>query len=213
MKKHSVFPSMLFFALGMLCGTLALVATLYFLQEPVCLWSVPDNAVSCVQNLMDGICQSDYESVSREIQGHPDLGLDKQPDDAIAALLWEAYQSTCSYQFEGDMYSTENGLAQDVRFEALDVNAVLARAGELWPERLTSELDSMSSTASVYDENGNLKEELIRRVLLSTMEQVLQQDAPMARTNLTLQLTYQDKQWLVKPDSLLLKIICGGITA
>ncbi len=71
----------------------------------------------------------------------------------------------------------------------------------------------MDSTNSVYDESGNLKEELIRQILLAAIEQVLQQDAPMAQTNLTLQLTYQNNQWLVKSDGSLLKIICGGIAA
>lgn len=213
MKKQSVFPAILFFTLGTLCGTLAVAATLFSLQKPVCLWRVPDKAVSCAQKLMDGICQSDYDSVSRQIQGHPDLGLEKEPDDAIAARLWEAYQATCSYRFDGDMYSTETGLAQDVQFEALDLNAVLARTEAIWPELLASQLDSMDSTNSVYDESGNLKEELIRQILLAAIEQVLQQDAPMAQTNLTLQLTYQNNQWLVKSDGSLLKIICGGIAA
>lgn len=213
MKKHSAFPSILFFAFGTLCGTLAVAAVFFSLQKPVCLWRVPDKAVSCAQKLMDSICQSDYDGVSRQIQGHPDLGLEQQPDDAIVALLWKAYQTTCSYQFDGDMYSTETGLAQDVQFEALDLNEVLARAGALWPELLAARLDSVGSTNSAYDESGNYKEELIRQVLLTAIEQVLQQNAPMAQTNLTLQLTYQNNQWLVKSDGMLLKIICGGIAA
>lgn len=213
MKKQSAFPSILFFILGILCGTLAVTAALFSLQKPVHLWRVPDKAVSCVQKLMDSICQSDYAGVSQQIQGHPDLGLEKQSDDPITARLWEAYQQTCAYQFSGDMYSTETGLAQDVRFEALDLNAVLERTEALWPELLTLRLNSVDSTNAVYDESGNLKEELIRQVLLEAIEQVLQQDLPMTQTDLTLRLTYQNKQWLVKSDDLLLKIICGGAAA
>lgn len=213
MKKQSLFPSILFVTLGTLCAVLALGAALIFLEKPACLWEVPDEAVSCAQELMDCICRSDYSGVSQQLQGHPDLGLDQQHEDAITAMLWQAYQSGCSYRFDGEMYSTETGLAQNVQFEALDLNMVLERAGALWPELLSAQLDSMESTNSVYDENGNLKEEVIRQALFSAVEQVLQQDLPMTRTDLTLGLVYQDHQWLIKSDGVLLKIICGGIAA
>lgn len=213
MKKATRISPLLFFLLGTLCGALALAAVFLSLQKPACLWKVPQNAISCTQKLMESICQGDYNGVSTQIQGNPDLGLDEQSSDAITVLLWEAYQASCAYQFDGDMYSTKTGLAQDVQFEALDLNEVLARAQVLWPELLASRLKSMSNTNSVYDEEGNFKDEFIHQVLLAAIQQVLAQDPPMVQTGLTLQLTYQNNQWRVKSDGLLLKIICGGIAA
>ena len=130
----------------------------------------------------------------------------------MGVLLWEAYCSSCSYTLVGDPYATETGLAQDVRFEALNLESVMASVDTLAKELFLQGIESAGDISAIYDSDGNYREDYIRDTLLAAAQKALEDNSQMTETELTLQLTHQDGQWLVNADQALLRVICGGIT-
>lgn len=211
MKKAKHFLPMLLLLLGCAVGAVSIALALLSLNRMPLLWQVPEEAALCTQNLMEAICEGDYTAASSQLAGAPDLGLDKASQSAVEQLLWEAYQDSCAFQKIGSLYVTETGLAQDVQFESLDLAAVLADTKLLWPQLLTSYVEAADSNNDIYDENGEFTDKIIQQTLLEAAQQALTQTCAAVRTDLTLQLVYENGHWQVKPTDTLLNII-GGIT-
>ena len=203
---------LIFGLLGVLTAAAAVTAALRSLNAPPYLLKAPESASDCAVNLMQCICQGDYLQAEQYLQGTPDLELNRSPEDPVGVLLWDAYTSSSSYTLIGGLYATETGLAQDVRFEALDLDAVMKSMDTLAKELFTAGIESAEDTSSVYDKEGNYREDFIQDTLLSAARQALADNSQMTETELTLQLNRQDGQWLVTADQALLRIICGGIT-
>ena len=213
MKKPVRFLSSLFIILGCLTGAIAIALALFSLNRPPYLWKVPEDAASCTQSLMDAICAGDYSTAAAQLEGTPDLGLDGTFQSEVGQLLWDAYRESCSYQSVGELYATETGLAQDISFEALNLEAVLADAKERWTRLFTAQADAAEDSNALYDENGEFKNELIQQTLLEAVRQALAQSTARTHTSLTLQLVYSDSRWQVKPTGELLNAIGGGVIA
>lgn len=203
---------LIFGLLGVLTAAAAVTAALRSLNAPPYLLEAPESASDCADNLMQCICQGDYLQAEQYLQGTPDLELNHSPEDPVGVLLWDAYTSSSSYTLVGGLYATETGLAQDVRFEALDLDAVMKSMDTLAKELFTAGIESAEDTSAIYDKGGNYREDFIQDTLLSAARQALADNSQMTETELTLQLTHQDGQWLVTADQALLRIICGGIT-
>lgn len=203
---------LIFGLLGVLTAAAAVTAALRSLNAPPYLLEAPESASDCADNLMQCICQGDYLQAEQYLQGTPDLELNRSPEDPVGVLIWDAYTSSSSYTLIGGLYATETGLAQDVRFEALDLDAVMKSMDTLAKELFTAGIESAEDTSSVYDKEGNYREDFIQDTLLSAARQALADNSQMTETELTLQLNRQDGQWLVTADQALLRIICGGIT-
>lgn len=203
---------LIFGLLGVLTAAAAVTAAIRSLNAPPYLLEAPESASDCADNLMQCICQGDYLQAEQYLQGTPDLELNRSPEDPVGVLLWDAYTSSSSYTLIGGLYATETGLAQDVRFEALDLDAVMKSMDTLAKELFTAGIESAEDTSAVYDKEGNYREDFIQDTLLSAARQALADNSQMTETELTLQLTHQDGQWLVTADQALLRIICGGIT-
>ena len=117
---------------------------------------------------------------------------------------------SCSYELSGTPYAAEDGLAQDVLFRTMDLEAVLADAKELYAPLLSAEAEA---SESAYGEDGNIRDELIQSALQKALQQALEQENGEKRTSLTLQLVYSEGHWKVKPTDDLLSVICGGVIA
>lgn len=205
-----IFP-VLFGILGALCAVGSVTAALRSIDKPPFLVEAPDSASDCAEQLMQSICRGSYEETAKLLLGEPDLELNRAPEDPVGVLLWDAYTASCSYTLEGSLYPTETGLAQDVHFEALDLEAVLESMNVLAKEIFTARMESAEDTSAIYDKEGNYREDFINDALLAAARQALEEHSRTVETELTLQLSRQDGQWLVTADQALLRVICGGI--
>lgn len=211
MRRSVCLLSYFLIFLGVVVGVATLALVLSSLNLPPFLWKIPENAISCTKNLMDAICAGDYSTAAAQLEGTPDLGLDGTSQSEVGQLLWDAYRESCSYQCVGELYATETGLAQDISFEALNLEAVLANVKDRWMQLFTALVDAAEDSSTLYDENGEFKNELIQQTLLEAVRQTLAQSTERTHTNLTLQLVYSDSQWQVRPTDALLNVICGVI--
>ena len=212
MKIRIRILSLIFGLLGVLTAAVAVTAALRSLNGLPYLLQSPQSASECADGLMQCICQGDYAQARQYLQGSPDLELNRDPADPVGVLLWNAYCTGSSYTLVGTPYATETGLAQDVRFTALDLAAVMQSMDSLAKELFTEGIDSAQDPSAIYDSEGNYRDDFIQNTLLAAARKALEENSRMTETELTLQLTHQDGQWLVTADQALLRIICGGIT-
>ena len=178
--------------------------------DPV-LTAPPDEAQNTVLAFMDAVCDADYDQVSSHISGNPSLGLDREPADAVGALLWNAYTESLSYSVVGDCYATDNGLAQKVTLTGLDITSVTAVLRERSQALLEQRVKEAEDAAEIYDENNEYREDFVMAVLYDAAVEALKNDTQEMTMEFTVNLVYENDRWQVVSDNDLLDAISGGI--
>ena len=141
MKLSRFFSGLfLYIALGLMMLALFLV-----MAKPgtsPTLLSPAQDAQDQVVQMMDALCQGDFPAVEQYLLDQPSLGVDRKPEDAAGALIWDAFVGSFSYALSGDCYATDTGVAQDITLTYLDISSVtanLAQRSEAHLERLQKE--------------------------------------------------------------------------
>lgn len=164
-----------------------------------------------VNAFVEAVRACDYPAVSALLYGTPELGMDRQAADDVGILFWEAMESSRSCELTGRCYATDTGLAWDAQIECLDLRSVTANLRERAQTLLEQRVAAAEDTSEVYDENNEYREEFVMEVLYDAACQALEEDAETITYTFTLNLTYADGQWWIKPESSLLSAISGGI--
>ena len=178
--------------------------------EPV-LVSEPVEAVDHVVALMDAVVSCDYEKASGLIYGNPALGLDREPEDQVGTLLWDAFAKSQSYELKGGCTANDSGLAQQVVFTYLDIDSVTANLADRSDALLKARIEAAEDTDEIYDANNEYREDVVMDVLEKAVKTALKRDAKNISVELTLNLIYRDGQWWIVADHALLNAISGGI--
>ena len=182
----------------------------YMDSNPILL-TPPDVAKSKVIMLMNAVCDGDYEEASRSIYGTPSLGVDREAGSEAGVLIWDAFSSSISYELVGECYTTDQGLAQDIRITCLDITSVTEqlrqRAQSLLERRVAEAVD----VSEIYDENNEYREDFVMDVLHDAVVDALAEDARSMTAELTVNLMYENGSWWVIADEALLDAISGGI--
>ncbi|MBR3973475.1 MAG: hypothetical protein IKJ99_05955 [Oscillospiraceae bacterium] len=168
-----------------------------------------DQAQAQVVSVMDALCQGDFEGAGQLMLGQPQLGLDREPAEAMGKLLWDAYVDSLSYELAGDYYTTEKGLAQKVQVTCLDWNSVTVGLHDATVKLLEQRVENAEDYDLIYDENDQYREEFLMAAVYDAAAALLK-NAEMKTLELTLNLSYQDGQWWVVADNGLLDVISGG---
>lgn len=190
--------------------TLALIVTeLAVWSQPV-LIKTPEDAANRLKMLLESVGKNDYATVSQCLAGNPDLGMDRQPDSAVGQLLWQRYTESFTYRLEGSIHTTEAGLAQNVAVEYLDIQGIMSGLNQRTNELLKKRVAEAERPADVYDEEFNLREDVVMDVLLEAVEEALRENPQTVREVVTVSLVQQDGQWWVLADSALLGMISGN---
>lgn len=178
--------------------------------DPVLL-SPPDEAQTRVLEFMDAVCASDYDRASQYLSGNPSLGLDREANDEVGQLLWDAYTSSLSYSVVGECHATDDGLAQKVSVTGLDITSVTSVLKDRSQTLLEQRVAEAEDADDVYDENNDYREDFVMQVLYDAASQALKKDAQEKTVEFTVNLVYQNNEWLVVVDNELLNAISGGI--
>ena len=177
------------------------------LDAPPVLVEAPEAATTQALGMMDAVCSGDYATVAQVLYGQPDLGMDRQPADAVAQLFYEAYARSLSYTVLRDCYATSGGVALDVRVTALDIDALLPQLRQQAQVLLEQRVEEAGEIAEIYDENGEYRQTLVEEVLHTAAESVLKQGSSMRSTDLTLECVFENGQWWILPAGTLLDVI------
>ena len=203
--------SAIFVMVGIAAATAAIYLALNNRTADPVLLMPPEEAKHQVTGLMDAVCSGDYAAASTYLQGQPGLGVDREATDEVGILIWEAFCDSMTYELVGECYATADGLAQNVTITCLDVTSVTAVLKERSQAMLQQRVDEAENPDEVYDENFQYREDFVMEVLYDAACKALEEDATTITAELTLNLTYQDGQWWIIADKLLLDAISGGI--
>ncbi len=178
--------------------------------EPVLL-SQPDSAHEQVVEMMDAFCAGDYAAAQKKFYGTTELGMEREPEDEVGVLIWDAFQSSMSYELVGELYATDSGLSQNIRITTMDISAITAELKDTVKPLLEERVLNAEDTEEIYDENREYRDEFVEKVLCEATENAIAANTSTVETELTLNLVYANGQWWVVASDGLLKAVSGGI--
>lgn len=210
MKITKLFSG-LFAALGVMTMLVTAVVSLSSLNRMPQLLTPPEAALAQSEAVMEAVAQGDYTAAGNRMYGQPSLGVDRDPADAVGVLIWDAFVDSFTYEFTGDCYATDSGLARNVTVTTLDISSVTANLKARSEALLEQRVAQAEDVTEIYDQDNNYREEFVMQVLYDATVQALQEDAAYLTQELTVNLVYQQEQWWVMPEQPLLRAISGGI--
>ena len=203
--------SLIFVIIGIAAAVAAVNLSLSNQDADPVLLSPPEEAKLQVVGLMDAVCDGDFAGASTYLYGQPNLGVDRDPSDPVGVLIWNAFLDSMSYELVGDCYGTEQGLAQNVTFNYMDITSVTAVLKDRSWTVLEKRVDEAEDLYDVYDKNMQYREDFVRDVLYDAAEEALKTDAKMMSVDVTVNMIYQNDAWWITADRSLLDAISGGI--
>ena len=160
---------------------------------------------------MEAVCAGDYNAAGQFMLGTPDFGAEEKPEDELGLLLWNAYMGSMNYSLEGDCYTTEEGLAQDITFTYLDITSITRNLRQRSQALMEQRVAEATDMTEIYDSNNEYREDFVMAVLYDTAEDALREDARTVTVTVTVNMKYQDGSWWILPETELLDAISGGI--
>lgn len=179
--------------------------------EPVLL-EVPEEAALQAEKLMESLCGGNFAEAQTLLYGTPDLGADRDPTDAVGAMVWEAYVRSLDYELVGELYATDAGIAQKVKFIHMELDTVTAQLGRRARALLNEAMASAEDVSQLYDENNEYREALVMDVLREAARQALEEDVRYGYQVFPVHMVYEEGQWLAVADREFWKAVSGGIS-
>ena len=208
--KQTKLLSAVFAAVGVVIAMAGVALCLSCRDAAPVLAAVPQDAKQCADDLMNALSRGDYESAGDLLYGTPDLGVGREAADEVGVLIWDAFEDSIEYEFTGDFYATDTGIARDVTITTLDITSVTQTLRERSQTLLERRVQNAENVSQVYDENNDYREDFVMDVLFDAAYQSLQEDARNVTRDVTLKLVYRQGSWWVLPDPTLLAAISGG---
>lgn len=202
--------AMLFALLAVATAGMGIYAALRNIDAEPVLVEVPMAAREQALTMMEDLCRGDYDAVSRVLYGQPNLGMDRDPADAVGLLVFNAYQQSLEYVLQRDCYVTDKGIAVDVSVTFLDVSSVTANLRQRTAMLLEEYVNQTEDPSLIYAAGGEYREDFVMEVLYDAATQALAEDGKTLGADLTLECVFENGQWWVVPTDELMKVIgCG----
>ena len=171
----------------------------------------PEAARNQVVTMLDALCAGEYDTVSACLYGNPGLGMDREIQDEVGRLFWDALMDSFSYEIHSDFHATDSGVAMDIQITALDIDSVTVNLRQRTQNLLEERIAQAENTSDIYDENNDFREDFVMAALYDAACDALEEDADTVSWEITLNLVYGDGQWWIVPEQELLQAISGGI--
>ena len=195
---------------GIAFAVLGIVLALSCYQSAPVMMKQPAQAKDTVNGFMSSVCDGDFAGAAQMIQGIPDLGVLEESSDPVGVIIWEAYWESARFELIGDCYATDTGVAQTVSFTRLDVSSMTEHLREHSMAILQERVAQAADPSEIYDENNEYREDLVMSILEEAAQQIIREDSVMVTTELTVNLCYEDGQWMVAADKELMDQLFFG---
>lgn len=215
MRKHRVMSrlAVLLASLGAAACTAAVIAAVSFCRGTVpVLLAAPEEATRCAEQLMTAICDGDFAEAETLLYGQPDLGADRIPEDPVEQMIWKAYLNSLDYELVGELYPSDTGLVQDVKFISLELDSVTANLDKRAQEGLNEAIAAAEEVSQLYDEDNEYRKDLVQEILQEATRAALEEDVRYTYQILPLQLICSHGQWYAVADKTWMNAVSGGIT-
>jgi len=210
-KRKTGFFSGIFGVLGVSFAALGIILALTNTKTEPVLVEQPQAAMDRVGTMLDALCQGDYDTVTGCLYGTPVLGLDRDPQDPVGQLFWQALTDSYTYELQGDFHATDSGVAVDATIRVMDLNSVTANLRQRAQNLLEERIAQAEDTSEIYDSNNEYREDFVMGALYDAALAALEEDAQTISWDVTLNLIYKDGQWWIMPEQELLQAISGGV--
>ena len=206
-KKHIKF----FWAiLAVVLSAAALIFTIVGANAGTLLAKADGDPQEYAVKFMDSITDSDYESAYSLLKGYSSLGLENEPADEAAALMYKALKESYSYSLTGDCIVDQLQARQQIQFTYLNLPATEDDIQIRTMEELKNIVDTRS-TSQVYDSDNNYLPEVAKEAYTSAVKAVLTNpEKYYTSTGIQLQLEYNGEGWFVIPAESLLLALSGN---
>lgn len=181
------------------------------LNSDVKVLEMPAGAVECSDALGTALQAEDLTAAAQVMYGQPELGADRVPENGEVALIWDAFLGSLSFEYKGECYATQKGIARDAAVTAMDIPSVTEQLSQRAHALLTAKVEAATDMAELYDENNNFREDLVNEVVSQALVQALAEDAKTVTLDVTVELICRDGQWWAVPDDALLQLLSGGM--
>lgn len=199
------------FCLGFLAAALTLCTVRYAMSaEPQILES--PTAAATASQFLDAVCRGDDETASALLYGNPSFGTEPETASPAAQQLWNAYRDSLKYEFSGECYATNSGVAMDVTLQSLDIPALLGSLESRVQTLLDQKTNSAKGSAQLFDEDGNLRAGEADEILSDALVLALGRQMPLKEQTITLSLTHERGSWWVLPEGDVLCMLSGSFS-
>ena len=203
-----------FFAYVFACiGTVLLIGSMgFFLLNRNAegkILELPGEAVACSEAFAQALNAGDLEAAAERIYGAPDLGVATVPAEPETAALWDAFRDSLSFSYGGDWSIVPTGLARTGTVTAVDVGSLMEKLPERTQALMNQRIASAEDLTELYDEQNNLRAEVVTEILRQALQQAISEDARTVTREVTVKLIKWDGSWWVVPDQALLQMLSG----
>lgn len=160
--------------------------------------------------LLDTVRSGDYEAVSQQLLGAPELGNTPEPDSA-EGMLWDAWRESLTYTLADACTAEEAEVLMDAEIRCLDIPAVMDAIEAAMPKLLVQKAKAFGSEEAIYDSEHRYRDEFVNSVLHDAAADALAKHHPEAVHTLTLRLSRADGRWQVVPTQELQQLLCAWI--
>lgn len=175
--------------------------------KPPVLVQVSPVAQQRVTELFSALEKGDYSAAEAVIFGQPSLGMDRPVKEALAASVWDAYQSTLKFEPISDFYPTDTGLAIAYRVTRLDIDSVMAPVAERAEALMEQRILEAERVEEIYDSNNEYRDDFVQETMRMAVEAALQEDPEYTQTEFVVELIYQEGTWWILGDGSLMDAI------
>lgn len=159
--------------------------------------------------MMSAVCNGDYDAAGSMMYGSPSLGKAPDEDDVAVNMIWNAFIDSMSYEFPGECYAVDSGIALDVEITSLDISSVTDALREYSQSMLNERVADAEDISEIYDEKNNYREDFVLDILKDATTLALERDAKNRTQRVTLHLIYDQNQWWILPETELLNALSG----
>lgn len=178
-------------------------------KSPVLL-KIDTGAELLCQDFARCIQDGDFEGLSQTFLGTPQIAVE-QSQEELTQRVWDAYVGSIHCRLDGGLYSTNQGLAQDITLEALDLEDLGKQLQKKVPLLLEARIAQAQDIGELYDEHNSYRQEVIDQVLLQALDEILSKNPATRETPLTLRLCRSEGQWYLQPEGDLIRFLSGNM--
>ena len=208
--RNRILISRILACAGIIASLVAIILALTSFRKTPIMLRQPEQAKNTVNGFLNAVCDNDFETAARMMQGNPDFGVVEAPSDPVGLIIWNTYWDSVRFELVGDCYATDTGVAQNISFTRLDVTGVSEHLRERSMEILQQRVAQAADPSEIYDENNEYREDLVMSILEEAALQILREDTELVTTQLTVNLCYEDGQWKIAADKNLVDQIFFG---
>lgn len=208
MKKLN-WISLVFASLGAVLIVGTLILCFGSLQAPARKLGTDQSAAARTEKWMDAVCAGDYSAAGEMMYGQPALSTGGESSHEMGGMFWDAFVGSMSYEFIGDCYATQTGLAREVEVTALDISAVMAPLRERTEAIMEQRIIELEQMDEVYDENNQYRDTFVMSALQEAAAELLTEERFHVTRKLPLNLVLEDGQWWILPEQDLIDVLSG----